>query len=222
MGLFSAITDVAGGFIAGGRQKRGIDEAVGVETAAAGENIVAGDALRDRGFARTAPFTSTGGEAAQSVFDIVAGNRRLEPTAAETFAQEQALEGIDRGSAATKSLMSGRRLEDLATASAGIGSQFRQQGINNLNTIANRGLNATGMDTNLDVGVTGEQNRLRELIGNIKSGGILGKTQVDVGNIANVSGNLSNLAGGFTGFGGGGGNKPDPLSSAVLGGGIFS
>ena len=209
MGIFSDLAspisgavDIGLGFIAGGKQKGAIDEARNLTEAQLGENISATGAVTDRGIARLDPYAQTGYDANSQLQNLILGDGRLQPTAAETYAQQQALEGIDRGAAANKSLMSGRRLEDLANASAQIGSQFRQQGLNNISGLANRGFNATGATNQLDLGGTAEQNRLRELLGGVQSGSVLAKTGIDTANIANIGTQFGNSLSSLGGMGG--------------------
>lgn len=200
MGIFSEIGksigfvgDTVGGIIATNRTKRGLDQASDAEIAAFNEAIEAGGALRDRTSAATDPFSGAGTRATTTLEGLISGDQRLEPTAGELFARDRAFEGIDRASAAGKRLFSGSRLEEFGETAAGIGSQFRQHDISNLQNLAGRGLQATGLNINADISTTGSQNRLRELIGNVRSSNILGKTQADVGNIANISGNFAKL-----------------------------
>lgn len=215
MGLFSEIGksigflgDIAGGFISTSRQKRGIDEAVAAETGQAQTSLSEADLLRERNLARTDPFLGAGTRATTTLEDLISGEGRLAPTSAERFATERAFEGIDRASAANKRVFSGRRIEEFGEAAADIGSRFRNIDIGVLQNLAGRGLSAAQIAQGGDIGVTSEQNRLRELIGNVSSAGILGKTAADVGNIANVTSNFAKLnrSGGNLGdfFAGGG------------------
>lgn len=193
-GVVGAGLDIGGGLIAGGQTKGALDRAVDIEAGQAGLSLEEAADLRARNLERTDPFTGAGTRATGTLEELISGSRRLDPTAGETFAQEQALRGINRAAAGTKSLQSGARLVAAGERAADIGSQFRQQDIRNLQDLAGRGFSATGLAQTGDIGVTSEQNRLRELIGNIRSGGVLGKTQADVANISNISGNLGNLA----------------------------
>ena len=185
--------DVGLGFISGSREKRGIEVEVRAEQQQTQEILNQAELLRERTLGRTGSLVTAGQESTSRLQDLLFGGARLEPTAGETFAKEQALEGIDRASAAGKRLFSGRRLEDVGEATAAIGSRFRQQDISNLQNLQGQGLQATGLAQRGDFNISAEQNRLRELLGNVSSAGILGKTGVDTANIGNISSNLGKL-----------------------------
>ncbi len=198
MGLFSSIIDVGGGLIAGGGTKRAIDQASQVEQAGLSEGIVAGDALRDRTVAATDPFSGAGTRATTTLEGLISGDQRLAPTAGELFALERGQRTVDTLAAGNKGLFSGQRISDSIQRAEDISTGFRQQDISNLQNLAGRGLQATGLNINADVNTTNAQNRLRELIGGVQSAAILGKDAISKGNIANISGNLSNLVNDFT------------------------
>ena len=220
MGIFADIVDVGTGFVTAGKTKTAIGEAVSTEVGQADANLEANADLQQRILDANQVFTDTGNQSAQSVFDLVSGNRRLEPTAGETFALERGQENVDRLAAANKSLFSGNRIEESIGRAQDISSRFRQDEINNLNTIANRGFNATAANQRFDANITGEENSLRTLIGNIKSGGILGKNQQTVGALANLGGTIGNLSdsavSAFTGGFGGGGPQPTALNQQLF------
>lgn len=200
MGLFSEIGksigfagDIVGGIVATNRQKRGIDAAVLAEEQQIQENLNQQAALRDRLLGRVDPTIQRGERAAGTIEGILTGEQRLEPTAGERFATESALRGIDRASAGRKQILSGKRLEDFATRSAEIGSRFRQQDIENLDRLAGRGFQGIQVGQNAEFGVSDQELRLRELLGGVRSAGILGKTAADVGNIGNITSNFAKL-----------------------------
>lgn len=189
-GLIGGALDIGAGLIGGGREKRGIDEAARLSAEQFEAGLGAVDETRGRIEGRLDPFTGAGTRATSELERLITGGGRLAPTAAETFATERAFEGIDRASAAGKRLFSGRRIEDFGEAAAGIGSQFRQQSIANLQDLAGRGAGTAVSGSQADINLTAQGNRLRELLGgNVASAALL-KTGVDVSNIANIGSNI--------------------------------
>lgn len=188
-----AAADIGLGFIGGAREKRGIEDAAAAERFQTQESLNQNELLRERLLGRVDPTIDRGERAASTIEGILTGEQRLAPTAGEIFAKEQALVGVDRASAGRKQILSGRRLEDFGTKFAGISSQFRQQDIENLDRLAGRGFQGIQVGQRADVGVTSQQDRLRQLLSGTSSAEILGKSGVDVGNIANIGENLGNF-----------------------------
>lgn len=197
MGLFSKIAgpllDVGLGFISAGGEKKAIDEARRIEEEQIGENIAGFGEAKERLFGRTQPAIGAGQAGTSELQRLLIGGGRQDPTQAERFATEAGFRGVDRASAAGKRLFSGRRIEDFASKAAEVGSRFRQQGIQNLFGLSGQGLQAAGIETGGDIGLTRDEARQRELLGDVGAAGVLGKSDVTKANLANIGKGAGNL-----------------------------
>lgn len=218
MGLFKTIGTVAGGVFfgpggakiggelggladtarAGSGEKRSIEEARRIEEEQLGANIEGFGSLRDRILGRTEPAVTAGQAGTTELQRLLIGGGRNEPTAAETFATEQAQQGFARSQGANKQLLSGRSISGLGEIAAGIGSKFRQTGIANLFGLSGQGLQASGQATAGDITVEQNLARQRELLGDVGSSAVLGKEKVSQGVTKGLTQGAGNLLDLFT------------------------
>lgn len=213
MGLFSTLGTIAGGAIggpigakiggalggiggsllSGGGEKRAIEEARRIEAEQIGANIEGFGSLRDRILGRTEPAITAGQAGTGELQRLLIGGGRQDPTTAETFATERAQEGFARSQGANKQLLSGRSISGLGEIAAGIGSQFRQQGIQNLFGLSGQGLQASGQATSGDIITEQSLAAQREKLGDIGSSATLGRDKVSQGILKGVGQSAGNL-----------------------------
>lgn len=192
-GGIGAAADIGLGFLSAGKENKAIEEARRIEEEQIGANLAGFDEAKGRLFERTQPAIGAGQAGTSELQRLLIGGGRQEPTQAERFATEDAFRGVDRASAAGKRLFSGRRIEDFATTAADVGSRFRQQGIQNLFGLSGQGLQASGIETSGDIGLTRDEATQRELLGDVGSAAALGKSDVNKANLANVGKGVGNL-----------------------------
>lgn len=194
-------------------------KAAAAQTAAADASIAEQRRQYDTSREDLAPWRKAGAEGLQQYSSILSGEAdprmALEKYPGYQFALEQGTEAIGKSSSARRLGQSGQHLKDLTKYGQGLATTNFENYMNRLQGLSGAGQNATNSTATLGANAANQIGRSQQEAGQARATGYQNKAAAWGGaleGLATIGGDV---------FGGSGGT-PDPLSSQVLGKGVYS